>query len=164
MLPGYGATSHTSPASSQEHLEVERHRYLSAALATTLLQVYQTVLTQYLHFCIQVGVNPYPLQEHVVELFSTSLAHKVGYKTIKAYLYGIQFHGSIRGNNPKNTDMPCQGYILRGIRHKQGACYSSPRRRPITLTHINTLYEHIDRIHHKEDANMLKAAITIAFS
>ena len=92
MLPGCGATSYTGPASSLEHLEVERRRYLSAALATTSLQVYQTALTQYLHFCIQVGVNPYPLQEHV-ELFSTSLARRVGYKTIKAYLYGIEFYG-----------------------------------------------------------------------
>ena len=136
---------------------------MSAALATTSLQVYQTALTQYLHFCTQVGVNPYPLQEHVVELFSTSLACRVGCKTIKAYLYGIQFHGSIRGYHHKITDMPRLGYILRGIPRTQGARHSRPRRRPITLTHIHTMYEHIDRIHHKDDAYMLKAAITVAY-
>ena len=161
MLPRCGATSHTGPASSLEQLEVERHRYLSAALATTSLQVYQTALTQYLNFCIQVGVNPYPLQEHVVELFSTSLACRVGYKTIKAYLYGIQFHGSIRGHHHKITDMPHLGYILHDIRRTQGACHSRPRRWPITLTHKN--YVHIGRIHHKEDTYMLKAAITVAY-
>ena len=57
----------------------------------------------------------------------------------------------------------CLGYILRGIRHTQGARHSRPRRRPITLTHIHTMYEHIDGIHHKEDAYMLKAAITVAY-
>ena len=136
---------------------------MSAALATTSLQVYQTALTQYLHFCIQVGVHPYPLQERVVELFSTSLARRVGYKTIKAYLYGIQFHGNIRGHHHKITDMPRLGYLLRGIRRTQGSRHSRSRRRPITLTHINTVYEHVDRIHHKEDASMLKAAITVAY-
>ena len=134
MLPGCGATSHTGPASSLEHLEVERRRYWPTALATTSLQVYQAALTQYLHFCIQVGVNPYPLQEHVEELFSTSLACRVGYKTIKAYIYGIQFHRSIRGHHHKITDMHRLGYILRGICRTQCAHHSRPRRRPITLT------------------------------
>ena len=156
-LPRCGATSHTGPASSLEHLEVERRRYLSAALATTSLQVYQTALTQYLHFCIQVGVNPYPLQEHVVELFSTSLACRVGYKTIKAYLYCIQFHGSIQGYHHKIMDMPRLGYILLGIRHTQGARHSRPRRRPITLTHKHYARAHRShtpqrgRVHVKSD-------------
>ena len=70
------------PPGSLEHLEVERRRYLASALATTSEETYQTALTQYLHFCIQVGVNPYPLQEYILEASSTSLACRVGYKTI----------------------------------------------------------------------------------
>ena len=142
MPPGSGATSYTDPAGSLEHLEVERRRYLASALATTSQHAYQTALTQYLHFCIQVGVNPYPLQEYILEAFSTSLTRRVGYKIIKSYLSGIQFHGIIRGHHHKITDMLRLRYILRGIRRTQGARHTRPRRRPITLAHITTMYEH----------------------
>ena len=105
MLPGCRTASHTCAAGGLEYLEVERRRYLASCVVPTLLRSYQTALTQYLRFCKQVGVDPYLLQAHLLESFATSLASRVGYKTIKSYLYGIQFHGVMRGHHQPIHDM-----------------------------------------------------------
>ena len=136
---------------------------MASCVAPTSLRSYQTALTQYLRLCTQAGVDPYPLQEHLLESSATSLASRVGYKIIESYLYGIQFHGVMRGHRQRIRDMLRLMYVLRGIRRTQGPRHLRPRRRPITLRHLCTLYAHIDHRFGQRDATMLKAAVTMAF-
>ena len=75
----------------------------------------------------------------------------------------IQFHGVMRGHRQRIRDMLRLMYVLRGIRRTQGPRHLRPRRRPITLRHLCTLYAHIDHRFGQRDATMLKAAVTMAF-
>ena len=105
----------------------------------------------------------FPLQEHLLESFATSLASRVGCKTITSCLYGIQFHGVMRGHRQRIRKRLRLTYVLRGIRRTQGSRHLRPRRKPITLRHLCTMYAHIDHMFRQRDATVLKAAVAMAF-
>ena len=92
------------------------------------------------------------------------MANRVGYKTIKGYLSGIQFHLSINGSPIRIADMSPLFYTLRGIRRRQGNHFRRLRRSPITINMLSTLHAASGRYtSSRQDSFMWCAASSIAF-
>ena len=91
-------------------LEVERCRYFEEALAVNTRRTYGTGVRQYLRFCQEIGVSPFPLNERTLQYFVVSLARRVGYQSIRVYLCGVQQESLVHGGLCCSSI--CTGYII----------------------------------------------------
>ena len=117
-----------------------RQRYLDAALAPTTMATYNTGILQYKRFCAGLKVTTFPLTAATLELFVTALAQRVGYKTIKVYLSGLQFHSALAGWPVRVAQMTTLNYVLRGIRRVQGPSFTRRPRAPILVAHLQRFF------------------------
>ena len=161
--PRRGHNTYSRPTGPLEFLEAQKRQYIDVALATNSHRTYNTAVTQYTRYCSQTNIRPIPLNNNTIESYVVHLAKRVGYKTIEAYLCGIQFHATIRGHHEKIADMPRLGLILRCIRRALGTKHTRPRREPITLAHLHRIYTHLELTHTLQNATMMKAAFTLAY-
>lgn len=109
------------------------------------------------------GFTPYPPSEDILMLFATSSYKRIGYKSIKVYLAGIQYTSRMQGFSITINAMHRLFYTLRGIRRLQGNSFTRPRRIPITLTLLVQLHSGFQHRFQYHDYLMLKAATLIAF-
>ena len=110
-----------------------RRQYLDAALAPGTKSSYNSGFRQYEEFCRSIQVPLFPLAAPTLELFVSLLARRVGFKTIKVYLSGLQYFSTLAGWPTKVSGMPTLAYVLRGIRRVQGPAFSRPPRGPILV-------------------------------
>ena len=61
------------------------------ALAPSIQSTYATGFCAYQLFCSQVSLPALPLLESTLQRFVASLTFRMGFKTIKVYLSGIQY-------------------------------------------------------------------------
>ena len=146
-----------------EGLSFERCKYLSACLAQNTQRTYRTGVNHYRVFCVQLGVRPYPLVEQVVELFCVSLARRVGYKSIKVYLSGVQLDSTLLGFPQQIKHMGRLHYVLRGIKIAQRALHIRPPRVPVTLINLRTILHLLRLSYSSHDRDMLASAVLVAF-
>ena len=69
-----------------------------------------------------------PLSQPVLVCYVTSLAQRLAYASIKVYLSGVQYYGSIMGHQNHIHSMSQLYYVLRGIRRVQGTSRHRARR------------------------------------
>ena len=81
-----------------------------------------------------------PLHEYTLIRFVTSLASRIACKSIKTYLYGVQFWSIMSGYNVAICSFPRLFYTLRGIRRTQGLRFTRPRRLPILPHHLRLIH------------------------
>ena len=117
-------------------------------LALSTLRSYQSGACQYVSFCNFFRFTPFPANEFILCLFVVSLARRnLSYRTIKVYLFGIQFHSLMHGFPVRVSSMSFLFYTLRGIRRIQGNSLRRPLRRPITISYIWTIYGFLESSH-----------------
>ena len=146
-----------------QRLESERCQYLSEALAVNTRRTYGTGVRQYLRFCQEVGVSPFPLDEGVLQYFVVSLARRVGYQSIRVYLCGVQQEGFIHGGSSLLRDMHGLRYLVRGIRRAQGRAHCRAPRVPVTGPMLRSVLRGIRHSYSERDGAMLSAAVLVAF-
>ena len=93
------------------------------ALAPSTHSTYSTGLRAYQLFCSQVSLPPLPLQESNFQRFVASLVHRVGFKSIKVYLSGIQYWEQMCGDSAHISSMSRLFYLLRGIGASKAICF-----------------------------------------
>ena len=133
------------------------------SLAQSTIKTYNSGWKSYRVFCGQLSRPFLPLLEDTLTLFCTVSSRRVGFKTIKVYLAGIQYHSIMAGYNEHINSMHSLYYLLRGIRRTQGNNHSRPSRDPITVTQLHQLLDYIKRQFGRFDATMLSSAVTLAF-
>ena len=148
---------------SWAELQREKQKFLSESLAPNTRKTYGAGIKLYQIFCFQLSISCLPLNEQVMENFCTSLSNRVGHKTIKVYLSGIQVFSVIQGYTEKIKDMlrlPC---VLRGIEGALGSAQYRPPRTPVTLTHLQFIVRHVTLNPNRFNRYMFTAAVLLAF-
>eukprot|EP00111_Clytia_hemisphaerica_P001543 TCONS_00004403-protein len=122
--------------------------FLQNSLATSTLQTYRSGARRYINFCSCFRLAPFPVSEIVLCLFVSHLAQcRLSFKTIRVYLFGIQYHSLLHGFSIKISNMNYLYYTLRGIRRIQGNSLTRPPRSPITVSHLWSLYAFMESSH-----------------
>jgi len=110
---------------------------LSNSLAPSTLRTYRSGVQQYLLFCNFHRFQPFPVSEFVISLFVVASAHRhLSYRSIKVYLFGVQFHSLLHGYPVKMMTMSYLYYTLRGVRRIQGNSLVRLPRNPITISNL----------------------------
>ena len=144
-------------------LEQEKLFYLRQALAESTKRTYNVGVNHYYIFCQQTMVVPFPLHEAILEDFVVSLARRVGYRTLKVYLCGIQFASHVKGLPQLIIHMARLRIILRGIRKAQKGSHLRQPKIPVSPNHIRRTLAFIQSKYSARDGNMLSAAVLLAF-
>ena len=150
-------------AISWDTLEAQKWSILTTSLAGNTHRSYNVGIKQYMVVCAQMGLSPLPLTPDVVENFCVALSHRVGVKSIKVYLCGIQHWSLMFGFDNKLSAMLRLPYVLRGIRRRQGSTHTRPPRLPITLAHLRCILHYLRVSLPPYDCTMLTAAVLTAF-
>ena len=145
------------------YLNLQRDGYLRNSLANSTWSTYNVGMRKYIRFCSQLHFPVWPLRENILELFVTSLAPSLSYKTIKVYLCGVQAYARIEGLGNAIAEMPRLPCVLRGIRRAQGDSFNRPPRCPITLQNLRTLLDYLSTQATPANCAMLACACTMAF-
>ena len=162
-MSGSRQRSRRYPNINLETVLADLQFYHHSSIATTTIHTYSTAVNSYLQFCQCLPVTPFPVSEHILQLYISHLARSVTYGTIKVYLAGIQYTSITLGLPMDLTDMHLLYYTMRGIRRVLGDT-NRPRRQPITVLHIRQLFDFITSSQlHPTDKLLLRSAITLAF-
>ena len=117
----------------------------------------------FLSFCRQHSLQPYPLQELTVRLFTTFLARTASHSTIQTYLAGIRHHHVELGFQSPYEHMHQLRLLLKGIKRIKGST-SKPPRLAVTMERMKLLKVKLRASHFShQDQCMLWAAFTLAF-
>ena len=95
--------------------------------------------------------------------FCVALSFRVGYKTLKVHLSGLQFWGKMQWPTVAISTIPRLPYVLRGIRRQQGNTHLRPPRLPISLAQLRQIVHYITIHYSTFDSAMLTAATLMAF-
>ena len=144
-------------------LEVERCRYFEEALAVNTRRTYGTGVRQYLRFCQEIGVSPFPLNERTLQYFVVSLARRVGYQSIRVYLCGVQQESLVHGGSTLLKHMHGLHYLVRGVKRAQGRAHCRLPRTPVSGPMLRVILRGIRSCYSECDGAMLSAAVTMAF-
>ena len=138
--------------------------YLQSSLAIRTSNTYRSAWSSYSRFCVSCHVSSLPLDQTVLLHYSTSLARRLAYATIKVYLSGVQYYSNIQGYQIQISHMTQLYYLLRGVRRVQGNSRRRPRRPPIT---VPSLYRILSYIQSQEiniaDKLLYRSVVTLAF-
>lgn len=120
---------------------------------------------RYVQFCGIYGVAPFPVTEYFLCLFIVYLARSnLSFRTIKVYLFGIQFHSLLHGFPVQVSSMSYLFYTLRGIRRMQGNSLRRAPRNPITVSHLWTMFGFVSSSHFSDhDKAMWRSVVVLAF-
>ena len=136
---------------------------LDRSLAPNSFSTYKVGIRQYLAFCRQFALPPFPLSEKILENFCTSLSARVAHKSIKVYLCGVQFWSKLQGGTVLIKNMLRLEYVLMAIRRFQGNSFNRPTRTPITLNMLEEICAFISITESPYDRDMLTSAVLLAF-
>ena len=144
-------------------LEAEKRLLLSQSLAPSTIKTYSTGVRHFFNFCQQFFIPVLPIEEVVLENFASSMAHRVGFNTIKVYLCGIQTFSIVHRCPVKIRDMTSLKYVLRGIKRSQGPSHTRITKDPISMAQLRHIISVIKQSYTPRDGNMFMAAILLAF-
>ena len=135
----------------------------SMCLADSSQKTYVQAQQLFQSFCLQHNLQPYPLQEVTVRLFTTFLARTASHSKIQTYLAGIRHHHIELGIQPPYEQMHQLRLLLRGIKRIKGS-KSKPPRFAVTIDRLKILKVKLQASHFShQDQCMLWAAFTLAF-
>ena len=149
---------------SLEHLDLAVFRYQQAALAPSTQSTYSSGVRSYRLFCVQTGSLVLPLTELTLQRYAASMANRVGFKTIKVYLCGVQYLSIMSGFDVQISSFMRLYYTLRGIRCIQGSRFGRQRRLPISISQLLFIHHRVQlqRYSHFEGL-MLRTSTSLAF-
>ena len=105
-----------------------------------------------------------PLQESNLQRFVASLVHRIGFKSIKVYLSGIQYWALMCGDSAHISSMSRLFYLLRGIRRIQGNLFRRHRRTPITVSQLHLIHYRLQFLRYSNfERSMFRAMASLAF-
>ena len=140
------------------HLIQDLTSFLRSSLAPSTSSTYRTTWNSYQNFCLHANVRPYPLNQVVLLFYIASLANT------KVYLSAVQYCSNVLGYEISMARMYTVFYLLCGIRRQQDSQYRLPRQHPITLLHLQQLFNfvscNISNVHNK---CMLRSILTLVF-
>lgn len=136
---------------------------MDLALAVNTRAVYSTAFKSFRDFCSIDRCVLFPLSEHTLIRYVCHKARVIRYSSIKTYLAGIQFAAIYSGFNPTISGMHQLFYVLRGIRRHQVNIGIHTIKQPISLIHLNILFNASSRQFQEVDAAMLQSAMSFAF-
>jgi hypothetical protein len=145
------------------HLDFQKQIFLASALATNSFNTYRSGVNHYIKFCQFHNLNPLPLVEPILENFCVYLSSKVGYKSIKVYLCGVQHYSKMFCYRERICDMVRLEYVLLGIRRSQGTAHLRPTRPPVTFHLLQIICRYISHTENQHDYHMLTSATLLAF-
>ena len=146
-------------------LALDVQHFQAAALSASTFETYATALRSYQLFCSQTHLQDFPLLESTLQYYSSSMARRLAYRTMKVYLSGLQYHSVMRGFRESISGMAQLHYLLHGIRRVQGPSFSRPRRQPLTIAHLRTIHYRFHFMRYSEFQRiMFQAAKSLAFS
>ena len=149
---------------SLEHLDLAVFRFQQAALAPSTYSTYSSGVRSYRLFCIHTGSPVLPLTELTLQRYAASMANRVGYKTIKVYLSGVQYLSIMSGFDVQVSSFMRLYYTLRGIRRIQGSRFGRQRRLPISITQLMFLHHRVQLQRYSPfEALMLRTSASLAF-
>ena len=89
------------------------------------------------------NVRPYPLNQVVLLFYIVSLSSRVSYSTIKVYLSAVQYCSNVLGYQISMARMYPEFYLLRGIHRQRDSQYRHPCRHPITILHLQQVFNFV---------------------
>ena len=137
--------------------------YFNQSIAPNTHCTYRSGFNSYSRFCLTISSSPFPVSERNLQLYVTSIARQLSFKTIKIYLSAVRYYSLMRGHACDFNVMHQLHYLLRGIRRSQGNSFTRPRRQPITVLQISTLFCRISQLHNNRDTLMLQSEVSLAF-
>ena len=106
--------------------------FLQGSIADTTANIYKRCLESYIDWSRRLNLRPMLLHEQNLILFTTELAVKTSYSSIKSHLAAVKFYSQIHGYNSTFTEFVRLYRLVRGIRRKQGSKFKKQKRTPIT--------------------------------
>ena len=89
-------------------------------------------MRNFVTFCEQWDLVPFPLIENNLVLFATELSKSVSVSAINVQLAGIKFMDHRQGHNTKFSEFQRLYMLIRGIKRTQGRSFKKEKRVPIT--------------------------------
>ena len=134
------------------------------SIAGTTAHTYERCLESYINWARRLDLRPMPLHEQNLILFTTELALKTSYSSIKSHLAAVKFFSQIHGYNSTFNEFVRLYRLVRGIRRKQGSSFKKPKRTPVTpeMLHLIKINMFNSSIKYN-DKLMLWAAMLTAF-
>ena len=135
-----------------------------AGLATSTQRVYRSGSSRYQKFCYQHDLQPYPVTESVLALFTASLFRQgLTAGTIKTYLSSVRYTQISLGlGDPHAKAMPQLEYVVKGLKRKT-AGQTARTRLPITVQILRDLKAVWHVAPDQFNASMLWAASCMCF-
>lgn len=135
------------------------------SLAASTSRHYHQAFNKFNSFCQSNSLyqSSNTLEENLL-LYCTHLSSTASYSNIKIHISAIKHHYNLKNMLPQDTTFPRLYTLLRGIKR---TCSSkkNPKRIPITITTLKTLYQRLQQSRNfsETDKRMLWAAFTTAF-
>ena len=146
-----------------ERLSAQADYYVAKSLSSGSQKTYLNGQQQYLMFCSQFKLTPYPPTELSLRYFVTFLAESLSFATIQTYLAAVRHKSIELGFAPCWTPMPLLSLVLKGIKRCKSDT-ARPARLPITIGILRALKTALSLSEFKNiDKLMLWAAFTTAF-
>ena len=145
------------------NLNAEVTFFQDHSIAQSSQKAYKHGQQAYLNFCQQYSLPPYPLQEHILRLFTAYLARSRSYSTIQCYLSAVRYKSIELGFQSNPAEMHLLQLLLRGIKRIKGSA-SLPKRAPITIDILKALKQALRTSRfNQRDQLILWASFTTAY-
>ena len=142
-----------------------RNFVISKLLWLLLLnQLIHLVFVLIVYFAFKLVLLFFPLTELTLQRYAASMANRVGFKTIKVYLCGVQYLSIMSGFDVQISSFMRLYYTLHGIRRIQGSRFGRQRRLPISISQLLFIHHRVQlqRYSHFEGL-MLRTSTSLAF-
>uniref|UniRef100_A0A7M5X165 SAP domain-containing protein n=1 Tax=Clytia hemisphaerica TaxID=252671 RepID=A0A7M5X165_9CNID len=145
-------------------LTKKMHQLLSNSLAPRTNTQYHRCTSNYLLFCRHHNLQAFPIVELNLMLFTTFLSEHSSHSNIKVHLSSIKFHDIRHGYHTQLPPLPRLYLLIRSIKRTHGSTHSKPKRQPITIETLTSIYQHLQSSNlNNHDRQMLWTACTTAF-
>ena len=138
-------TDQGSTAASLARLDLARmdqhvHDRFNAGLSSTTVSSYQCGLRQYLAFCLQFSMTPFPLSEVSLCRFVAYIySQNFSFHSVSLYLSSLCFSQiTLSEHDPHLPQLHQLHYVMLGLRRRP-PLHSRPRRLPITPSILHLL-------------------------
>ena len=137
---------------------------MSRSIATSTTKNYNSAIRSYRTFCMHYALQHNPPSQQTLMLYATHVSSYSSYNNVKLHMAAIKHFTIIQGSQLDFHNFTRLFMLMKGIKRTQGKQHSTPKRQPITPTHLHTIHKNLYASSRKyEDKLMLWAAITTAF-
>jgi hypothetical protein len=137
---------------------------IDRSIADSTRRNYVNGLRNYILFCEQFDLVPFPLHQNNVILFATDLSTSISVSSINVQLSAIKFMDQKYGYNSKFSEFKRLYLLMRGIKRSQGLRFHKKKRLPITPVMLMEMKSRLFNSSRRfGDKKMVWAAMMCAF-